>query len=118
MLDGGIADSIPVKRAINLGYDNVVVVLTRNKGYRKPNRKSKIPPFVYSKYPALREAIAMRNIRYNEQLDYIESLEEQGQIIVIRPIEPIVVDRLERDIAKLTDLYNQGYKCAQEIIFE
>lgn len=118
MLDGGIADSIPVKRAIKLGYDNVVVVLTRNKGYRKPNRKSKIPPFVYLKYPALREAIAMRNIRYNEQLDYIESLEEQGKIIVIRPIEPIVVDRLERDIAKLTDLYNQGYKCAQEIIFE
>lgn len=118
MMDGGIADSIPVKRAMELGYDNIVVVLTRNKGYRKPDKVSKLPPFVYSRYPALREAISLRNIRYNEQLEYVEQLEQQGKITVIRPEEPIVVDRLEKDTSKLTDLYEQGYRCAAAIDFK
>ena len=57
MLDGGIADSLPILRARDLGYDNNVVVLTRNKGYRKQNKPSFVPPFAYKKYPELRESL-------------------------------------------------------------
>lgn len=117
MLDGGIADSIPVNRAMELGYDHLVVVLTRNKGYRKREKKSFIPPLIYRKYPNLRKAISMRNILYNRQLEMVEKLEEQGRILVIRPVQPIMVDRLEKDTAKLTDLYEQGYRCAENIKF-
>ena len=57
MLDGGIADSIPLLRARSLGYTDNVVVLTRNKGYRKEDKPSKVPPFFYRKYPELRHAM-------------------------------------------------------------
>ena len=117
MLDGGIADSIPLLRARSLGYDNNVVVLTRNKGYRKPDKPGFVPPFMYRKYPALREAIRRRNGLYNEELALVENLEEKGELIVIRPQAPIVVDRMERDVQKLLDLYNEGYNCASQIDF-
>jgi predicted patatin/cPLA2 family phospholipase len=118
MLDGGIADSIPIERARALGYDRNVVVLTRNRGYRKPDKKGVVPPFMYRKYPALREAIANRNKLYNTQLELIERLEDEDEIVVIRPEKPIVVDRMERDVQKLLDLYNEGYECASKIKFE
>lgn len=117
MLDGGIADSIPLLRARSLGYDNNVVVLTRNKGYRKPAKPGFVPPFMYHKYPALREAIKNRNSLYNEQMSLVELLEGRGELIVIRPENPIVVDRMECDVQKLMDLYNEGYECASKIDF-
>ena len=117
MLDGGIADSIPLLRARELGYDNNLVVLTRNKGYRKPQKPTTVPPFFYRKYPHLREAIRQRNALYNEQVDMVERLEAEGKLTIIRPIKPITVDRMERDTDKLLDLYNEGYNCAAEIEF-
>ena len=117
MLDGGIADSIPLLRARELGYDNNLIVLTRNKGYRKPQKPTTVPPLFYRKYPHLREAIRQRNALYNEQIDMVERLEAEGKLTVIRPIKPITVDRMERDTDKLLDLYNEGYNCAAEIEF-
>lgn len=112
MLDGGIADSIPLLRARELGFDNNLVVLTRNKGYRKPQKPTTVPWFFYRKYPLLREAIRRRNTLYNEQIDLVERLEDKGELVVIRPQRPITVDRIERDTRKLLDLYNEGYECA------
>lgn len=117
MLDGGIADSIPLLRAREQGFDNNVVVLTRNRGYRKPDKPSSVPMLFYRKYPRLREAIANRNLLYNEQLELVERLETEGSLIVIRPEKPIVVNRMERDTKKLLDLYNEGYECAAKIDF-
>ena len=118
MLDGGIADSIPLLRARELGFDNNVVVLTRNKGYRKPNKRGTVPPPYYLRYPALREAIRQRNMLYNQQIELVERLEQQGEITVLRPERPIVVDRMERDTRKLLDLYDEGYECAARIDFK
>ena len=112
MLDGGIVDSIPLMRARQEGFVHNVVVLTRNRGYRKDIQGTKVPPFIYRKYPLLREAINRRSVVYNEQLELVERMEDAGQITVIRPQRPIVVDRIERDIRKLTDLYEEGYQCA------
>lgn len=117
MLDGGIADSIPLLRARELGFDNNLVVLTRNKGYRKPQKPTTVPPFFYRKYPLLREAIRRRNALYNEQIDLVERLEDKGELVVIRPQKPITVDRIERDTRKLLDLYNEGYECAAAVEF-
>lgn len=113
MLDGCIVDSIPLQRAIHDGYRNNVVVLTRNHGYRKENKDIRIPPFVYRKYPKMREALSRRCAVYNAQLEMVERMEEEGDILVIRPQKPVVVDRIERDIQKLTDLYEEGYECAK-----
>lgn len=116
MLDGGIADSIPLLRARELGYTNNVVVLTRNKGYRKDDKPSKVPPFFYRKYPELRHAIAARNMMYNRQIALVEELEDKGELIVVRPSQPITVSRMEKDTAKLLDLYNQGYQAVKAYI--
>ena len=116
MLDGGIVDSIPLLRAYEQGYDKCVVVLTRNKGYRKSTKDVPVPSFIYKKYPRLRVALRNRNKIYNEQLELVERLEEEGKIIVIRPEKPIVVGRMETSVKKLTDLYEQGYACARKVI--
>jgi len=115
MLDGGIADSIPLRRAQSLGYDNNIVVLTRNRGYRKSTKPTPVPPFFYRKYPELRRAIKERNGVYNEQISNVEQLEANGDLVVIRPERPIEVDRMERDVAKLLALYEEGYECAAKV---
>ena len=115
MLDGGIADSIPLLRARELGFDNNLVVLTRNKGYRKSEGAIHLPPFVYGRYPQLREAIRRRNVLYNEQLALVERLEDDGTLTVLRPERPIEVGRIERDTRKLMALYDEGYACAQAL---
>lgn len=117
MLDGGITDSIPLQRARSLGYRKNVVVLTRNRGYRKDIKGTRVPPFIYRNYPRLREAINRRCYLYNEQLELVERLEESGEVIVIRPQEPVKVDRIEKDVKKLHALYDEGYACAERIQF-
>lgn len=114
MLDGGLVDSIPLLRARQDGFTNNVVVLTRNRGYRKKIQGTKVPSFIYREYPLLREAINRRSVLYNEQLEMVERLEEAEEITVIRPQRPIVVDRIERNIRKLTELYEEGYACAEQ----
>lgn len=118
MLDGGIVDSIPLGQARREGYRKNVVVLTRNKGYRKQIRGTRVPPFLYREYPRLREAINRRSEVYNQQLDWVEQLEKAGEIVVIRPQLPVQVDRIERNIRKLTDLYEEGYRCAAAVSFQ
>lgn len=115
MLDGGICDSIPINRAISQGYKKNIVILTRNKGYRKESKDIKMPSFIYRKYPAMREALSNRNSLYNSQLDLIDKLEEEGSAFVIRPQKPIIVDRIEKDVNKLTALYEEGYECGMSI---
>ncbi|MFT3993471.1 MAG: patatin family protein [Dysgonomonas sp.] len=115
MLDGGICDSIPVQRAMEQGYSKNIVVLTRNKGYRKESKDIKVPSFVYKKYPAVREALSNRNALYNSQLDLVDKLEEEGSIFVIRPVNPVNVDRIEKDTNKLQALYDEGYECARRV---
>lgn len=113
MLDGGIVDSIPLQHAIEEGYERNVVVLTRNRGYRKEVKDIRIPSFIYRRYPMLRKALSHRCTAYNRQLEMVEQLEDEGKICVIRPKKPVIVDRIERNIRKLTDLYEEGYECAR-----
>ena len=115
MLDGGIVDSIPIERAMHVGYAKNIVILTRNKGYRKERKDIKVPGFIYKKYPEARRVLGQRNSLYNYQLALIEKLEDEGAITVIRPLEPVVVDRVEKNIEKLEDLYHEGYKCAKNM---
>lgn len=113
MLDGGIADSIPVGYAMNQGYEKLVVVLTRNKGYRKPDSHMGLVKAMYRKYPLLQKALSERNAVYNRTMDLIERLETEGRITVIRPVRPVEVDRMEKDTDKLRALYQEGYELAE-----
>ena len=116
MLDGGIIDSIPGERAIAQGYKKNVVVLTRNRGYRKTISDIKVPKFVYTRYPRLRLALSRRCKAYNDQLAMIEKMEDEGSVITIRPLKKVEVDRIEKDVTKLRSLYEEGYDCAKQVL--
>ena len=116
MLDGGIVDSIPVMRAVEQGYGFNVVVLTRNRGFRKTEKDIRVPSFIYRRYPCLRQALSRRCETYNAQLELVERMEDEGRILAVRPVRKVTVNRIERDINKLTALYDEGYACARQVL--
>ncbi|WP_110309133.1 patatin-like phospholipase family protein [Dysgonomonas alginatilytica] len=116
MLDGGVCDSIPVDRCLVKGYDKMLVILTRNAGYRKKTDGLKLPSFFYKKYPEMRHAINRRNEIYNNQLARVEQLEREGKAIVVRPIEPMTINRIEKDTNVLSYFYDHGYECAGSLL--
>lgn len=109
-LDGGLADSIPIARSIAMGNGKNVVILTRNAKYRKKlsSRTRKLYQHYYREFPELTRTILNRALMYNKQLDYVEELEKQGKIYVIRPEEK-VVSRIETNREKLYEFYQHGY---------
>lgn len=117
LLDGGIADSIPIKQMQELGFEKNIVILTQEAGYRKnPNSLLPIIKLVYKKYPKLIEAIENRHIIYNQQLEFLEEQEKLGNVIIIRPSEKPTASRTEKDKEKILETYNLGKKDALSII--
>lgn len=116
MLDGGIADSIPVEYAMGQGFTKQVVVLTRNRGYRKKEGKIPFTDMFYRRFPELQKSIAARNRVYNRTMDLVERLEDEGRIMVIRPSRPVKVGRMEKDVTKLRALYDEGYQAAESFL--
>lgn len=111
-LDGGLADSIPIRRAMEIGNKKIVLILTRNPGYRKsmPSIGSvKLYKKMYTKYPNLVRSIINRNPSYNRTMEVIEKLEAEGKIFVLRPLIP-TVSRLEKNYDTLMNFYEHGYK--------
>lgn len=111
LLDGGISDSIPIKKSIKDGNTKNIIVLTRNKGYKKrPGKFNALLKLKYRNYPQLIETMLNRYKNYNETLDYIDHLEKEGKAVVIRPSKELEVGRLEKDPQKLHRLLQQGYE--------
>ena len=115
VLDGGISDSIPIRKSIANKNEKNIIVLTRGKEYRKkPSNTAFVAKKMYKAYPKLQETIANRYKVYNETLDYIEKLEEQGDVFVIRPKKKVEIKRMEKDKSKLADFYKTGYEDARD----
>lgn len=114
LMDGGISDPIPIRKAMTDGVQKNVIVLTKPKGYRKKKSSfSWLPRYVYKDYQGLHKALEIRYQMYNETLDYIEELEDRNEIVVIRPSQDLKVGRVERNPDKLTRLYEVGYEDAK-----
>ena len=113
--DGGVADSISVRRAFARGCDKVVIVETRRREFRM--QLSKGTKFLAKrnekKYPAFAAAMRNRPERYNATLDFIHEMEAAGRVFVIRPEQP-EVKRLEKDYQKLSNFYRHGYTQAEK----
>lgn len=116
-LDGGITDSIPIKKMQELGYSKNIVILTQEAGYRK-KQNSLLPLIkrVYKKYPELINAIKNRHIIYNQQLDYLEEQEKLGNVIIIRPSQKPQAGRIEKDKEKILSTYNLGRNDAEKLL--
>ncbi|WP_042355401.1 patatin-like phospholipase family protein [Bacillus rubiinfantis] len=117
LLDGGISDPIPIKKAQSDGFNKNIVILTRNPGYRKkPSKFYSIVKRKYPHYQGLQNALRNRYTIYNETLDYLEEEEKHEKVLLIRPTQPLTVGRMERNPAKLEVLYNQGYLDAKQSV--
>lgn len=115
-LDGGLSDSIPFEKAFADGCDRVVVVLTREYGYRKQTgRSTRAVAHAYMKYPELAKDLMKRARRYNSCLDRLAEYEKDGRVIVIRPDSTKGFSRLEKDLSKIDALYNDGFKKGMDI---
>lgn len=110
-LDGGMADSIPVKAFEDMGYNKNIVVLTQPDSYVK--KKNKALPLIkikYRQFPNLYNTMANRHIMYNETTEYIRKKEKEGTLFVIRPDEPLNVGHIEHDANELEKAYQTGRK--------
>lgn len=115
LLDGGIADSVPLEFFVNKGYDKNLVVLTQPKGYvKKKNSLLPLMKLTLRKYPKLIEAMANRHVLYNSQIKYAEQAETGGKAFIIRPKEKLPIGRLEKKPETLKKVYDLGRKQALE----
>ena len=118
LLDGGVCDSVPVKKFMEMGYDRLIVVLTKPKGHvPKPNspimsRKK------YGEYPNFVDALITRHLRYAENLRYVNEMEDNGQILVIRPSRKVKISRMEKNLARIWEMYDLGRNDAKNRIDE
>ena len=112
-LDGAIADSIPVEQMQKLGYDKIIVILTRTLDYRKSKPMTWIAKWFYRRYPHFADAVNQRYAMYNQQVENVIKLAEEGDIFVIRPSVDLKIKRIEKDPNKLQAMYELGRKDMQ-----
>lgn len=113
-LDGGLADSIPVRAMMARGYDKLIAVLTRPASYRKKPSRALAVRLFYARYPNLCRTIRTRPERYNAQCDDVAQLEREGKIFVIRPKAALDIARLEKDPERMQAVYDVGVADARE----
>lgn len=115
MTDGGVADSIPVLKAYEMGAREITVILSRAKGYRKTSTRSLgVTRRILSQYPKLCDAIEDRSERYNATIDFIENPPADCTIHIIAPPEYMPVGRFTRQRERLEIGYNAGLRAAFE----
>ena len=109
LLDGGLADSIPLEFMINKGYQRNIVILTREEGYRKTAEHGMwlMKPLL-RKWPKVIEALQKRPAHYNMQLQKVREQERAGNAFVFRPLKPLNVSRTTHDAAEMNRVYQQG----------
>ena len=115
-LDGGLSDSIPLKKCQEDGYERIIVVETRPKGYRKSKTNPIAAKLFYSKYPNLVETINNRYIAYNSILEEIDELDERGEIVLVRPSKELHLGRVESNPDRLQEMYDLGIEDAKVLL--
>jgi predicted patatin/cPLA2 family phospholipase len=112
LLDGGIIDPIPIKKAQKDGFEKNVVILTKPLGYKKKaSRFSSL--FKYKQYPRISERLQTRYQLYNDTLEFLQKEKERGSVFVFQPSQTLPVGRTERNRQRLISLYELGYEDAK-----
>ncbi|MFP4548946.1 MAG: patatin family protein [Fidelibacterota bacterium] len=110
LMDGGLSDSIPIKKSIEHGNTKNVVILTRPGEYRKEvSNVYRLAKFRYPKFKGLHQCLKNRWKVYNETLDFLEKLEKENKVFVLRPERNLEIKKAERNKQTLYDGYDIGY---------
>lgn len=116
LLDGGIIDPIPIKKAEKDGFHKNIVIMTKAEKV-KEKKGSKLDtwvPKLYKRYPKISELLLNRSNVYRDTLAYIEEKRERGEVFILEPSVSLPVSRLERNQKRLIDLYELGYQDAKK----
>ena len=109
LLDGGLADSIPLEFMMGKGYERNVVILTREEGFRKTTEHGMwLMKHLLRKWPKVIEALQHRPAHYNRQLQFVREQEREGRAFVFRPAKPLDVSRTTHDPKEMDRVYQQG----------
>lgn len=117
LLDGGVADSIPLAYFESLGYNRNVVILTQPLGYQKAhNRLMPLMRMSLRGYPKMIEAMDKRHIMYNRQLEFVAQAEREGRCLVIRPENKIPIGHISHDPNQMRLVYEQGRTVGEQYL--
>ena len=109
LLDGGVADSIPLAYFERIGYERNVVILTQPEGYvKEPNRLMPLMRLALRKYPKMLEAMENRHLMYNQELEYVRQAEREGRCLVIRPDKKLPIGHISHDPENMRRVYEIG----------
>ena len=109
LLDGGVSDSIPIRKALEMGYERCVVVLTQPLGYvKKKNSLLPLMRLALKRYPALVDTMDKRQDVYNETVAFLRAKEREGTVFVLRPEEALAIGKVEHDPEKIQAAYDAG----------
>ncbi len=114
--DGGISDPVPVKKALDMGCDKIVLVLTRPIDYESTAKRDiRAAKMIKNKYPELSKKLKNRVNVYNDSIALAKKLESEGRCLIIAPDELNGINTLSKDKAKLSMFYEKGYSTAKAI---
>ncbi len=117
VLDGGVADSIPLEYFERIGYDRNVVVLTQPAGFVKEhNPLMPLMRIALRKYPRMIEAMDKRHLMYNRQLEFVRKAEQEGRCLVIRPDEKIPIGHISHDPDNMQQVYDIGRQTGERFL--
>ena len=117
VLDGGVADSIPLEYFERIGYDRNVVVLTQPAGFVKEhNPLMPLMRIALRKYPRMIEAMDKRHRMYNRQLEFVRKAEQEGRCLVIRPDEKIPIGHISHDPDNMQQVYDIGRQTGERFL--
>jgi predicted patatin/cPLA2 family phospholipase len=117
LLDGGVADSIPLAYTESIGYDRNVVILTQPLGYQKEhNQLMPLMRVALRHYPEMIKAMDRRHVMYNEQLAYVAKAEQEGRCLVIRPEGKIPIGHISHDPKEMNHVYQLGREIGKRYI--
>ena len=117
LLDGGVADSIPLAYFESIGYDRNVVILTQPEGYVK--HRTKLMPLMrigLRRYPEMIQAMDRRYLMYNRELEFVRQAEREGRCLVIRPDEKLPIGHISHDLEEMKRVYQIGREMGDRYI--
>lgn len=115
--DGGVSDSIPLKRALDDGCKKCVTILTQHRDYvKQPVSPTPAVKLMLRKYPELLKAVLNRHNMYNEQKKFAFEKEKTGETFVICPEQPLNASTLNVTTEQQKQLYKTGYEQGLKLI--
>ena len=114
--DGGIVDPVPVQKAIDDGYDRIVLVLTRPKDVLREQKRDIAPARILRhSYPAAAERLLNRYATYNDEVALAKEYERDGRVLILAPDDLCGLSTLSKSFEGLELMYRKGYAAAGAI---